>query len=237
MSEGLRGLKGWFSRSAIGDSAAVPVTARAFHIQGQAFTIHIHVSVPPVSIAKQAGKRYIQLRVLRKRFGMKTTLHNLQQEVVVHVPSVDEQQIWQSGSEAELHPVALVAAVLDLPLAPSFYINLDVNESWGGKGEGCSRRAPLIIEAVRAQACVPVFAPLQPRTAGGSILTLVAHTAVEFDLAVASSPGKLARRCFGTVAHVGRSAILTPATVLTGLTLTLINVHFAQFPCMESADS
>lgn len=122
----------------------------------------------------------------------------------------------------------MVGMMLNLPPGPFFQINLDVNESRGGEGERCSCGAVLIIETMRAQACVTVFSTLQPWVAGGSVLTFVFHTAVEFHITVTSSPRKFPWLRLRTVAGVGRPAVFTPASILTGLTLTFINVHFTQ---------
>lgn len=118
--------------------------------------------------------------------------------------------------------------VLNFPPGPFFEINLDVNVSGGGEGERRSCGAVLIIETMRAQACMTVFSTLQPWVAGGSVLTFVLHAAVESHITVISSPGKFPRLRLRTVAGVGRPAVFTPASVLTGLTLTFINVHFTQ---------
>lgn len=109
-----------------------------------------------------------------------------------------------------------------------------MNESRSGEGECRSRGALLIVEAMRTQAHVAVLSALKPRKARGSVLAFVVHAAVELHAAVVASPGKLARLCLRTVAGVGRPAVFTPATVLTGLALTFINVHLTQLTWRET---
>lgn len=118
--------------------------------------------------------------------------------------------------------------VLDLPTGPLIQNNMEVNETRSGEGECCSCGAVFIVEAMRAQACVTVFSTLQPRMAGGPILAIVVHTAIELHMAAIPSPRKFAWLCLRTVAGEGRPSIFTPTSILTGLALTFINVHFTQ---------
>lgn len=69
--------------------------------------------------------------------------------------------------------------------------------------------------------------------AGGPVLAFMVHTAVEFHMAAIPSPRKFTWLCLRTVAGVGGPAVLTPASMLTGLALTFINVHFTQFTWEE----
>lgn len=89
----------------------------------------------------------------------------------------------------------------------------------------------VVIKTMRTQACVTMLSFLQPGLANGSIHALMVHTAVELDVAVKSSPGYLSCFCLRTVAAVGRSSVLTPASVFTWLTLTLVHVLFTQLTC------
>lgn len=92
----------------------------------------------------------------------------------------------------------------------------------------------VIIESMRTQACVTVLSFIQPGLADGAVKALMVHTAKELDVAVLSSPGDLTLLCLGTMAAVGCSSVLAPASVLTWLTLTLVDVHLTQFPCRNT---
>lgn len=231
MSEGLGGQVGWFIRAAVRDSASIPVAATAFQDQHQALAIHKDVGVPPVSIADQSRKRRIQFGFLGKSFRSKTSLHDLQDEVIVRIPPEEEHHVGQSRPEAQLHPVPAVDGVLDLPPGPPLGRNLDVNVAARGEGEGRRRGAPLVVEAVRAQARVTLFPVRQPRVARGSVLARVAHAAAQLHAAVTAPPGELAGLRLGTVAAVGGPAVLAPGAVLAGLALALVNVHLTQIAC------
>ena len=103
--------------------------------------------------------------------------------------------------------------------------DFDVDKSCSREGEGGLRGTPVVVEAVRAQAGVAVLLVAQPREAGGSVLTLVVHTAVEFDVAAVSSPREFTGGLnVGTVADVGGHAVYTPAAIKARLALTLVDV-------------
>lgn len=89
----------------------------------------------------------------------------------------------------------------------------------------------VVIETVRTQARVTVLSFIQPGLADGAVQALMVHTAKELDVAALSSPGDLTLLGLGTVAAVGRSSVLAPASILTWLTLTLVHVHLTQLPC------
>lgn len=124
--------------------------------------------------------------------------------------------------------------VLQLPVVTVPWTSLEKNESRSLEGECCSGGAVVIIETVRTQAGVTVLALIQPGLADGPVQAPMVHAAEELDVAVVSSPGDLACFCPGTVADVGRSSILTPASVLTRLTLTLVDVDFTQLTCRKT---
>lgn len=92
----------------------------------------------------------------------------------------------------------------------------------------------VVIETMRTQARVTVLSPVQPGLADGSVQAPVVHTAKELDVAALSSPGGLTFLSLRTVAAVGRPSVLTPASVLAWLTLTLVHIDFAQLPCRDT---
>lgn len=95
----------------------------------------------------------------------------------------------------------------------------------------------VVIETMRTQACVTVLSLVQPGLADGAVQALMVHTAEELDVAALSSPGDLTVLGLRTVAAVGRSSVLTPASVLTWLTLTLVDVHLTQLTCRNTHGS
>lgn len=95
----------------------------------------------------------------------------------------------------------------------------------------------VIIEAVRTQARVAMLSLVQPGLADGAIQAPVVHTAEELDVAALSSPGDLTVLSLRTVAAVGCSPVLTPASVLTWLTLALVDVDLTQLTCRRTAGS
>lgn len=124
--------------------------------------------------------------------------------------------------------------MLDAPAGTFFQKNLEVNKSRGREGERRLCGARLIVKAMRTQTGVTMHSVFQPRKAGGSILTLVVNTAVEFHVAAISPPGVFPRITFRAVAGEGGPAVLTPAPILAGLTLALIKVYFTLFTCGET---
>ncbi|KAF3848675.1 hypothetical protein F7725_015172 [Dissostichus mawsoni] len=117
--------------------------------------------------------------------------------------------------------------VFNFPSCPLLQIDLDEDKPRGGEGEGCSGGALFIVETVRTEAGV----------AGGSILAFVVHTAVEFHITEVSSPGKFSWLFVRTVTGVGGPAVFTPASILTRLALTLINIHLTVPPFWHGSDS
>lgn len=95
----------------------------------------------------------------------------------------------------------------------------------------------VVIETMRTQARVTVLSLVQPRLADGAIQAPMVHTAEELDVAALSSPGDLTVLSLRTVAAVGRSPVLTPASVLTRLTLTLVDVDLTQLTCRKTPGS
>ncbi|KAF3848674.1 hypothetical protein F7725_015171 [Dissostichus mawsoni] len=94
------GLERRFISTSVRHSAPVSVTSWTPNDQNQSSVIYKHMSVPPSSITDQTRKPHIQLRLLREGFSVKTAIHNLQNEVIVHVSSVEKQHVGNSCPEA-----------------------------------------------------------------------------------------------------------------------------------------
>lgn len=109
----------------IGHFAAVSVTAGTFYGQNQSLFFQEHINTSPVSITDQTGKPHIHLRLLREEPGMKTNIHNLQEEVAVCVSSEEHHHVGQSRSESQLDSKPGVIPVLNLTVVPFLWICVD----------------------------------------------------------------------------------------------------------------
>lgn len=165
---------------------------------------------------------------------MKTSVHDLQEEVTVCVSSEEQKHVGNSCSKSQLYSSSRVNVVLQPPVVTFCWDSLEEHESRGLEEECCCGGAVVIIETMRTQARVTMFPLLQPGLADGAVHASMVHAAVELDVAAMSSPGDLTRFCLRTVAAVGRSSVLTPASVFTRLTLTLVDVHFTQLTCRKT---
>lgn len=124
--------------------------------------------------------------------------------------------------------------MLKLPVVPVLWTCVEKQESRSREGECCSGGAVVVIETMRTQARVTVLSLVQPGLADGSVQALVVHAAEELDVAALSSPGDLTFLGLRTVAAVGRPSVLTPASVLAWLTLTLVDVDLTQLTCRNT---
>lgn len=109
--------------------AAVSFTAGTFQDQNQNIFFQKHINTSPLSITDQARKPYTHLRLLREDIGMKTTTHDLQEEVAVCISSEEHNHVGKSRSESQLDSKPRLSLVLKLLVVPVLCTCLEKQES------------------------------------------------------------------------------------------------------------
>lgn len=126
----------------------------------------------------------------------------------------------------------VVVSLTPTPVPRSRQLDMDV--ALGIKGKGGGGVAAFPSPTRRTEAGVVVRSNIgQQRDTGSPVLALVLLAADQAYITVASTPGILTRFWFRAVTPVGVGGILACGTILAGITLTLVDVHFTVHACME----
>lgn len=209
---------------------ALSLTGGTFDGQNQAL-VHAHGGLVPFAIIDWTRVNDLE-DLPRLHLGEKSTSQQLQGGVVFRSSTAEQEHVWQSAPESELHvePVDVVSGFCSCPVSGKGHLH--VNEALGAEGEGGGGVAEVSSPAGRAHAAVALLAAVsQQGDAAGAVLAAVLAAAHQPHRAVPPPPGLLARLRFRAATCVKVGSINARGPILAGITVTLINIHLTVGAC------
>lgn len=148
---------------------------------------------------------------------------------------VVQNHIFKSALESEVHVEFVTGLVLSFLIRPVFgKRQLQVDVALGIEGKDGGGIAAFSGPARRTKAGVGVLSIIgQQGDATCFVLTLVLAAANQTEVTVLTTPRLLARLWFGAMTLIGVGSIFTNSAILARITVTLVDVHFTVYTCME----